>query len=62
MAAMKDLGARLDVPVLSAGVLGVETSPDHNAEHFIDALHLGPSGHQLMAQEIARQLVALKLL
>lgn len=59
MDALKELGARLDVPVLGAGVLGVETGPEDNAEHFIDSLHFSPSGHRIMAEELARQLAGL---
>lgn len=57
MDAMKELGQGLGVPVLGAGVLGVETSPEDNAPHFIDLLHFSASGHRILAEEIARQLV-----
>jgi lysophospholipase L1-like esterase len=60
--AMTEVAARLRVPVLGVGPLGIETAPESNEEHFIDALHFSPSGHRIMAGEIARQLVERELL
>jgi lysophospholipase L1-like esterase len=57
MDALAELTAHLDVPLLGAGALGLAEAPPSNAEHFIDSLHFSPSGHRLMAEQIARQLV-----
>jgi lysophospholipase L1-like esterase len=57
MDALEELAARLDVPLLAAGPLGLDGAPESNAEHFIDSLHFSASGHQVMAEQIARQLV-----
>lgn len=61
MDAMADLAARLDVPLLGAGPLGLEGAPETNEEHFIDSLHFSESGHRILAAEIARQLVERKV-
>lgn len=49
----------IGVPVLSVGELSWETDLESNAVYFIDSIHLSPEGAARMADEIARQLVAL---
>jgi lysophospholipase L1-like esterase len=56
--ALAETGRRLGVPVLSVGDLGLGTTLDSNEASFIDTLHLSPAGHQKMAGELARQLLA----
>jgi lysophospholipase L1-like esterase len=58
MDSLTALAAERDVPLFTAGPLGLEDAPASNEEHFIDSLHFSPSGHRIMAEEIARQLVA----
>lgn len=52
----------LDVPLLDSGELGVDMTVPSNEDYFIDGLHFSPPGSELMARQIARQLVALGIL
>ena len=54
-AAAHDLG----VPLFVAAGLDAQTTAESNEGHFIDSLHFSPSGHALMAAELARQLLDL---
>jgi lysophospholipase L1-like esterase len=49
------------VPLLEVSDLDWATPLESNESHFIDSLHFSPSGHVVMASELARQLVALEL-
>ena len=61
-AALEGLARRLDAPVLAVGELGLHATLDSNEADFIDLIHMSRAGNQVMAQEIARQLLALGLL
>jgi lysophospholipase L1-like esterase len=60
--ALRELAGKLAVPVLGVGELGLETLLDSNEADFIDLIHMSRAGNQVMAREIARQLLALGLL
>jgi lysophospholipase L1-like esterase len=57
--ALADAARDLRVPLFVAAHLASETSLEGNESYFIDALHFSPSGHVLMASELARQLLTL---
>jgi lysophospholipase L1-like esterase len=48
------VAAELSVDLVPLGPLGL--GADHNADYFIDALHLNPEGHALMARTIVAYL------
>jgi lysophospholipase L1-like esterase len=52
--ALAAVAAELSVPLVPAGTLGL--GAEHNAEYFMDALHLTPAGHELMARTIVGHL------
>jgi lysophospholipase L1-like esterase len=60
--AFAETARALDVPLLDSGDLGVDPAVSSNEQYFIDGLHFSPSGSELMARQIARQLVALGIL
>lgn len=60
--ALAFVGARLNVPVLDPGDLGLHTALPANDEYFIDSLHLSPAGHDYLARRLATQLSELDLI
>lgn len=59
---LKDVAARLSVPIIDAGDLGLETTLPSNDRYFIDTLHFSPEGHTYMAGRLARRLAELGVL
>jgi len=52
----------LDVPLLSSGELGLDATVESNDADFIDLLHLSPAGNERMAELLAQQLIAKRLI
>lgn len=57
-AALVEAGRRLGVLVLDIGELASGAPVERNEDGFIDQIHLSPSGHERLARELARQLLA----
>ena len=53
---LKDVAARMNVPIIDPGELGLETALPSNDRYFIDTLHFSPEGHTYLAERLARQL------
>jgi lysophospholipase L1-like esterase len=53
------VAAGLDVPLIDAGDLGLETTLPSNDRYFIDTLHFSPEGHAYLAGTLARELADL---
>ncbi len=59
---LKDVAARMNVPLIDLGDLGLETTLPSNEHYFIDALHFSSEGHTYLAERLARQLAELGVL
>lgn len=54
-AVLKEVAARLNVPLLDVGDLGLDPAASNEA-YFIDSLHLSAEGHRYLADRLARAL------
>jgi lysophospholipase L1-like esterase len=55
-AVLQETAARLGVPLVDVGDLGLEATSASNEAYFIDNLHLSVAGHRYLADQLARSI------